>query len=122
MEARTFELTQETGSAARKRHPECLIRNLVNEAALLATRPNAESVAMADFTSAVERIVVGMEKKNRLINPLERRVVAHHEMGHALVALSLPGSDPVHKISIIPRGDGALGNTIQRPTEDRFPR
>jgi cell division protease FtsH len=75
---------------------------------------------LEDFTVAVERIVAGLEKKNRLLNPHERRVVAYHELGHALVALSLPGADPVHKISIIPRGIGALGYTIQRPTEDRF--
>jgi cell division protease FtsH len=75
---------------------------------------------MQDFNAAIERIVAGLEKKNRLLNPHERRVVAYHEMGHALVASALPGSDPVHKISIIPRGVGALGYTIQRPTEDRF--
>jgi cell division protease FtsH len=75
---------------------------------------------MADFSAAIERIVAGLEKKNRLLNPREREIVAYHEMGHALVALSLPGTDPVHKVSIIPRGIGALGYTIQRPTEDRF--
>jgi cell division protease FtsH len=96
------------------------LANLVNEAALLATRRNAESVDMQDFNAAVERIVAGLEKRNRLLNPHERRVVAYHEMGHALVAHAIPGSDPVHKISIIPRGVGALGYTIQRPTEDRF--
>jgi cell division protease FtsH len=96
------------------------LANLVNEAALLATRRGADAVAMEDFTSAIERIVAGLEKKNRLLNPQERRVVAYHEMGHALVAMSLPGSDPVHKVSIIPRGIGALGYTIQRPTEDRY--
>ena len=96
------------------------LANLVNEAALLATRRGAEAVTLADFTAATERIVAGLEKKNRLLNPLERKVVAYHEMGHALVALSLPGVDTVHKISIIPRGIGALGYTIQRPTEDRF--
>jgi len=96
------------------------LANLVNEAALLATRRSAEAVALEDFTAAVERIVAGLEKKNRLLNPLERRIVAYHEMGHALVALSLPGSDKVHKVSIIPRGVGALGYTIQRPIEDRF--
>jgi cell division protease FtsH len=96
------------------------LANLVNEAALLATRRNAEAVTMDDFTAAVERIVAGLEKKNRVLNERERTVVAHHEMGHALVAMSLPGSDPVHKVSIIPRGIGALGYTIQRPTEDRF--
>jgi cell division protease FtsH len=96
------------------------LANLVNEAALLATRRGREAVTAADFNEAVERIVAGLEKKNRLLNPKERAVVAHHEMGHALVALSLPGTDPVHKVSIIPRGVGALGYTIQRPTEDRF--
>ncbi|MCL4745141.1 MAG: ATP-dependent zinc metalloprotease FtsH [Burkholderiaceae bacterium] len=96
------------------------LANLVNEAALLATRRGAEAVAMEDFTLAIERIVAGLEKKNRLLNPREREIVAYHEMGHALVALALPGSDKVHKVSIIPRGVGALGYTIQRPTEDRF--
>ncbi|MFC3282882.1 ATP-dependent zinc metalloprotease FtsH [Litchfieldella rifensis] len=96
------------------------LANLVNEAALLATRRDAETVGMTDFTNAIERIVAGLEKKSRLLNPQERKVVAYHEMGHALVAASLPGMDPVHKVSIIPRGVGALGYTIQRPTEDRF--
>jgi cell division protease FtsH len=96
------------------------LANLVNEAALLATRRGAPAVAPEDFTQAVERIVAGLEKRNRLMNAQERRVVAHHEMGHALVAMALPGTDPVHKVSIIPRGIGALGYTIQRPTEDRF--
>jgi cell division protease FtsH len=96
------------------------LANLVNEAALLATRRGADGVTLEDFNQAIERLVAGLEKKNRLLNPNERRVVAHHEMGHAMVAMSLAGSDPVHKISIIPRGIGALGYTIQRPTEDRF--
>jgi cell division protease FtsH len=96
------------------------LANLVNEAALLAVRRNKKEVGMAEFEEAVERIVAGLEKKNRLINPEERRVVAYHEMGHALVALSLPGTDPVQKISIIPRGISALGYTMQVPTEDRF--
>jgi cell division protease FtsH len=96
------------------------LANLVNEAALLATRRGGEAVTMEDFNVAIERIIAGLEKKNRLLNPRERRVVAHHELGHALVAMSLPGTDPVHKVSIIPRGVGALGYTIQRPTEDRF--
>jgi cell division protease FtsH len=96
------------------------LANLVNEAALLATRRGADAVTLADFTAAVERIVAGLEKRNRLLNPFERKVIAYHEMGHALVAMSLKGSDPVHKVSIIPRGVGALGYTIQRPTEDRF--
>ncbi len=96
------------------------LANLVNEAALLATRRGADSVTIADFTQAIERITAGLEKRNRLLNPHEREVVAHHEMGHALVALSLPGVDPVQKVSIIPRGIAALGYTMQRPIEDRF--
>ncbi|MBL8672122.1 MAG: ATP-dependent zinc metalloprotease FtsH [Alphaproteobacteria bacterium] len=96
------------------------LANLVNEAALIATRRKAESVSLADFTAAIERIVAGLEKRNRLLNPMERNVVAHHEIGHALVALALKGSEVVHKVSIIPRGIGALGYTIQRPTEDRY--
>jgi cell division protease FtsH len=96
------------------------LANLVNEAALLATRRHADSVHLTDFTAAVERIVAGLEKKNRLLIPQERRIVAYHELGHAIVAMALPGQDPVHKVSIIPRGIGALGYTIQRPTEDRF--
>jgi cell division protease FtsH len=96
------------------------LANLCNEAALAATRRGAQEVALEDFTAAVERIVAGLEKKNRVLNPREREVVAYHEMGHALVALALPGADAVHKVSIIPRGVGALGYTIQRPTEDRF--
>jgi len=96
------------------------LANLVNEAAIIATRRNADAVAMEDFTQAVERVVAGLEKRSRVLNPHEREVVAHHEMGHALVAMALPGVDPVHKVSIIPRGTGALGYTIQRPTEDRF--
>jgi len=96
------------------------LANLVNEAALLATRRKAMQVEMTDFTQAIERIVAGLEKKNRLLNPREREIVAHHEVGHALAALALPGTDTVYKISIIPRGIGALGYTLQRPTEDRF--
>ncbi|MDE5453214.1 ATP-dependent zinc metalloprotease FtsH [Bradyrhizobium sp. CSA112] len=96
------------------------LANLVNEAALLATRRGASAVAMTDFNNAVERMVAGLEKRNRLLNPKEREIVAYHEMGHALIALSLPGVDTVHKVSIIPRGVGALGYTIQRPIEDRF--
>ena len=96
------------------------LANLVNESALLATRRQASEVTMNDFTQAIERIIAGLEKKNRLLNPREREIVAYHEIGHALAALALPGSDPVYKISIIPRGIGALGYTLQRPTEDRF--
>lgn len=96
------------------------LANLVNEATLLATRRNAEEVMMADFTEAIERMIAGLEKRSRLLNPLERRVIAYHELGHAMVALALPGTDAVHKVSIIPHGVGALGYTIQRPTEDRY--
>jgi cell division protease FtsH len=96
------------------------LANLINEAALLATRRGAEAVTQADFNEAIERLIAGLEKRNRVLNEQERRVVAHHELGHALVAMALPGSDPVHKISIIPRGVAALGYTLQRPTEDRF--
>lgn len=96
------------------------LANLVNEAALAATRRQANAIEMQDFTTAIERIVAGLEKKNRVLNQKERETVAYHEMGHALVALALPGTDPVQKISIIPRGIGALGYTLQRPTGDRF--
>lgn len=96
------------------------LANLVNEAAIAATRRKAEKVEQQDFTVAIERIVAGLEKKSRILNSKERETVAYHEMGHALVALALPGSDSVHKISIIPRGIGALGYTLQRPTEDRY--
>lgn len=96
------------------------LANLINEAALLAVRRNKKKVGMPEFEEAVERVVAGLEKKNRLINPREREIVAYHEMGHAIVAISLPGTDPVQKISIIPRGIAALGYTMQTPTEDRF--
>ncbi len=96
------------------------LATLVNEAALLATRRSSESVVTADFTAAIERIVAGLEKKNRLLSRKEREIVAYHEMGHALTSSLLPGVDRVQKVSIIPRGIGALGYTIQRPTEDRF--
>ena len=96
------------------------LANLVNEAALLAVRRNKKKVGMPELEEAVERVVAGLEKKNRLINPKERKIVAYHEMGHAIVALCLPGTEPVQKISIIPRGIAALGYTMQVPTEDRF--
>jgi cell division protease FtsH len=96
------------------------LANLVNEAAIVATRRDSDAVTLADFTRAVERIVTGSELHSRVLNPAERRRVAVHEMGHALAAASLPGMDPVHKVSIIPRSIGALGFTLQRPTEDRF--
>ncbi|WP_366145544.1 ATP-dependent zinc metalloprotease FtsH [Acidocella sp.] len=96
------------------------LANLVNEAALLATRRNAEAVTLADFDAAIERIVAGLEKRNRLLVPKEREIVAHHEMGHAITAMALPDTDKVQKISIIPHGIAALGYTIQRPSQDRF--
>ncbi|MFM8547623.1 MAG: ATP-dependent zinc metalloprotease FtsH [Betaproteobacteria bacterium] len=96
------------------------LANLVNEAALLATRRMHRAVVADDFTVALERIVAGLEKRNRLLNAAERRTVAFHEMGHALAAIALLPGETVHKVSIIPRGISALGYTIQRPTEDRF--
>jgi len=96
------------------------LANLVNEAAIVATRHGREKVGLGDFTEAIERIVAGLEKRNRVMSPLERKIVAYHEMGHAIVAMSLPGQDPVQKVSVIPRGIGALGYTMQRPTGDRY--
>ncbi|HVW04072.1 MAG TPA: ATP-dependent zinc metalloprotease FtsH [Vicinamibacterales bacterium] len=95
------------------------LANLVNEAALLAARRDKKAVDRSDFDEAVDRIVAGLEKK-RAMNPRIRRVIAVHEVGHAIVASSLPGQDPVHKVSIIGRGFGALGYTMQLPTEDRY--
>ncbi len=96
------------------------LANLVNEATLLAVRAQKEKVEMPQFEEAVERIVAGLEKKNRLINPKERKIVAYHELGHAIVSMSLPDTDPVQKITIVPRGIAALGYTMQLPTEDRY--
>ncbi len=96
------------------------LANLVNEAALLAARKNREQVTMADFNEAFERVVAGLEKKSRVLNPLEKQTVAYHEVGHAIVATVMPGSAKVEKISIVPRGIGALGYTLQLPEEDRF--
>ncbi|MFP4307456.1 MAG: ATP-dependent zinc metalloprotease FtsH [Desulfococcaceae bacterium] len=96
------------------------LANIVNEGALLAVRRGKDKVTQRELEEAVERVVAGLEKKNRLINAEERRIVAHHEMGHAILAWALPGADPVQKISIIPRGISALGYTMQAPTEDRF--
>ena len=96
------------------------LANIVNEAALLAVRRDKDAIGLAELQEAVERVVAGLEKKNRLLNPREKERVAHHEVGHALVALSRPGTDVVQKISIIPRGIAALGYTMQVPTEDRF--
>ncbi|MGD8897837.1 MAG: ATP-dependent zinc metalloprotease FtsH [Acidobacteriota bacterium] len=96
------------------------LANLVNEAALLAVRRGEKAVSGPDFQEAIERIVAGLEKKNRLINERERRIVAYHEIGHALVGLSLPGAETVQKITIVPRGVAALGYTLNVPTEERF--
>jgi cell division protease FtsH len=95
------------------------LANLVNEAALLAARKDKKAVSMAEFEEGIERVVAGLEKSSRIIHQDEKQRVAYHECGHALVACSLPHVDPVHKISIIPRGFGALGYTLQRPEEDR---
>jgi len=96
------------------------LANLVNEAALLAARKNKERVGSADFDEAIDRVVGGLQKKNRVMNPQEKEIVAFHESGHAIVAESVEHADPVHKISIIPRGIAALGYTQQQPTEDRY--
>ena len=96
------------------------LANLVNEAALLATRRQAQAIDMSDFNEAIERVVAGLTRRSRVLAPREREVVAFHEMGHALVAMSLPGTDPVHKVSIIPRGVGALGYTMQQPAADHY--
>jgi cell division protease FtsH len=96
------------------------LANIVNEAALLAVRVGKDHVGLSELQEAVERVIAGLEKKNRVLNPAERERVAHHEIGHALVGMALPGSGEVQKISIIPRGVAALGYTLQLPTEDRF--
>jgi cell division protease FtsH len=96
------------------------LENVMNEAALLAARRNASAVAMQDFEAAIERVVAGLERKTRIMNEQERTAVAYHESGHALVAELLPHADPVAKVSIVPRGRGALGYTMQMPTEDRY--
>jgi cell division protease FtsH len=96
------------------------LANIVNEAALLAARKDKAAVEMADFEEAIDRVVAGLEKRSRVLSEKERDIVAHHEMGHALVAVSVAHADPVHKITIIPRGIAALGMTYQLPTEDRF--
>jgi cell division protease FtsH len=96
------------------------LANLVNEAALLAVRRSKETVSTAEIKEAVERVVAGLEKKNRLTTPEEKKIVAYHELGHAITAMALDGTDPVNKISIIPRGIAALGYTLQTPTEERF--
>jgi cell division protease FtsH len=96
------------------------LANLVNEAALLAVRNGRNEVTQADFSEAIEKVIAGLQKKNRLISPEQKRIVAYHEAGHALVAAFTEGADPVRKITIVPRGIGALGYTLQIPTEDKF--
>jgi len=96
------------------------LANLVNEAALLASRKDKKTISMEEFEASIDRVIAGPEKKSRLMNEKEKEIVAYHESGHALVAKLLPKSDPVHKVSIIPRGSAALGYTLQLPTEDRF--
>src|SRR3989449_16287 len=96
------------------------LANIVNEAALLAARKEKNAVEMSDFEEAIDRVVAGLEKKSRVLSEKERDIVAHHEMGHALVATSVAHADPVHKVTIIPRGIAALGMTYQLPTEERF--
>jgi cell division protease FtsH len=96
------------------------LANLVNEAALLAVRNGRTAVTQADFTEAIEKVIAGLQKKNRFISPEQKRIVAYHEAGHALVAAFTEGADPVRKITIVPRGIGALGYTLQIPTEDKF--
>jgi cell division protease FtsH len=96
------------------------LANVVNEAALLAARRGKKEVENADFEEAIDRVVTGLERKGRLMNPREKEIVAYHECGHSLVAVMTPGADPVHRVSIIPRGFGSLGHTLQLPTEDRY--
>ncbi|MBF2047841.1 MAG: ATP-dependent zinc metalloprotease FtsH [Elainella sp. C42_A2020_010] len=96
------------------------LANLINEAALLAARKNQTLVRMADLNEAIERVIAGLERKSRVLNPLERKIVSYHEVGHAIVGFLMPGSNRVEKISIVPRGVGALGYTLQLPEEDRF--
>ncbi|MGH8002948.1 MAG: ATP-dependent zinc metalloprotease FtsH [Brasilonema sp.] len=96
------------------------LANLVNEAALLAARQNRQAVIMADFNEAIERVVAGLEKRSRVLNEIEKKTVAYHEVGHAIIGALMPGAGRVEKISVVPRGVGALGYTIQMPEEDRF--
>jgi len=96
------------------------LANLLNEAALIAARHNKKKVEMQDLEEAIDRVVAGLEKKSRVMNKREKETVAYHEAGHAIVATAVPGSDPVHRVSIIPRGVAALGYTLQLPTEDRY--
>ena len=122
MKDKTFADDVDTGILAR-RTPGLVgadLENLVNEAALLAARHNKDKIGMDELEEGIERVMAGPERKSRLINDREKKIIAYHETGHAIVAKALPGSDPVHKISIIPRGQAALGYTLQLPEEDRF--
>lgn len=96
------------------------LANVINEAALLAARKNKKAVGMEELEEAIDRVIAGLEKKSRIMNKHEKEIVAYHESGHAIVAMSVPGTDPVHRVSIIPRGVAALGYTLQLPTEDRY--
>ena len=125
--ARTVKLGMVIGKDIALRHIASLtpgssgadLANLVNESALLAARGNKDEVTMADMNEAIERKDIGLERKSRIMRPEEKARVAYHEAGHALVACSLPTGDPVHKVTIIPRGLGALGYVLQRPDDDR---
>ena len=122
MKDKTFADDVDTGILAR-RTPGLVgadLENLVNEAALLSARHNKDKIGMDELEEGIERVMAGPERKSRIINDREKRIIAYHETGHAIVAKVLPGSDPVHKISIIPRGHAALGYTLQLPEEDRF--
>jgi len=96
------------------------LANIINEAALLAARRGKKAIDMSELEEAIDRVVAGLERKSRVLNPREKEIVAYHEAGHAIVAESVPGVDPVHRVSIIPRGVAALGYTLQLPTEDRY--
>jgi cell division protease FtsH len=96
------------------------LANLANEAALLAARNNKEGVGLIELQASIERVMAGPERKSRLISDNEKKIVAYHESGHTLLALLVPGADPLHKVSIIPRGTAALGYTMQVPLEDRY--
>ncbi|HQI50382.1 MAG TPA: cell division protein FtsH, partial [bacterium] len=96
------------------------LANLLNEAALIAARHNKKTVDMSDLEEAIDRVIAGLEKKSRVMNKREKETVAYHEAGHAITASTIPGCDPVHRVSIIPRGVAALGYTLQLPTEDRY--
>jgi cell division protease FtsH len=96
------------------------LANIINEAALLAARRDLKEISMAEFEGAIDRVIAGLEKKSRVMNKKEKEITAYHEAGHAVAAMSLKGADPVHKVTIIPRGIGALGFTLQLPTEDRY--